>query len=162
MIRNASPRVRALITRIQSEIVIDETRISKELAQHASRYAYWAAAHAIKLSEYLECKDRLDRKEAELSKLINTCLIKSKSENSSVKTSDKIVKDAVLRNPEYQEIQKELVELKLEESVLDGAKRGFQQRGQALLEMARNERNELTSPEAVYTRKLIKESGLAE
>jgi DNA-directed RNA polymerase subunit H (RpoH/RPB5) len=157
MIKTADPRIQALQRKIYQDLKIDDTRLSNELKDQASKFAYWAAAHSIKLNEYQVKKQEVEEREAALSRIIEYNLKESKEQDPKIRITDSVIKSEVKTNDEYSGLKRELLELALEEGLLASAKEAFRQRGQALLEMCRNERNELTQPEAVYQRKLMKE-----
>lgn len=157
MIKGATQRIQALQKKIYLDLRIDDTQLSRELKEQASKFAYWGAAHAIKLNEYQVKKTELEEEGARLSRTIEYDLKESKEQDPKVRITDSVIKTEVSISKGYSEIKRELLGLALEEGVLSTAKEAFRQRGQALLEMARNERNELSQPEAVYQRKLLKE-----
>jgi len=154
MLKKADQRIQDLHSRIDRELRIDETRISKELSEQSTRYAYWGAAHALKLTEY-----QMKKKETEAyaAKLSQTTEYDLKQSNGKIRITDKVIKDHVTTDPDYQEKTKELLRLGLEEGILSVAQEAFRQRAQALLEICRLQRSELSTPEAVMQRQLMKE-----
>lgn len=154
--QQANQKIQKLISKIQHDVAIDETRLSNELKEQSSKFAYWAASSAIKTQEYLAKKREASEIEAQVSRDVEKRLHKQKSMDPKTRITDKVIKDYVLLDPDYQDIQREMIDLGLESDILAGAKEAFRIRAQALLEMCRTERAEMTTPESVYHRLLMK------
>lgn len=150
-------KVKELQKRISMDLRINDANLSMELKEQPSKFAYWGAAHAIKLQEYNMAKVSFQEKESVLAAELEKIYTAMKKKDSSVRTTDKIIKDAVVRHPERSASYKELIDVGLEEGILSVAKEAFRQRSQMVLELARDRRNDLTTPESVYTRQLVKE-----
>lgn len=152
-----SEKIKKLRIRINHDLLIRD--VNQEMKDQSSKFAYWGASHSIKLEEYQSAKVRLSEEEAKLSKVVEHNLMEAKKTDSRVRITDKVVRANVVLDPAYRLIQKKVLELNLEEGILSVAKEAFRQRSHLLLEMARQERYELTTPEAVYVKKLEKEMG---
>ena len=150
-------KIEELQKRIDMDLRINDANLSMELKEQPSKFAYWGAAHAIKLQEYNMAKATLQEKESTLAVELEKTYSAMKKKDPSVRTTDKVIKDAVTRHPERSEAYKFLVDVGLEEGILAVAKESFRQRSQMILELARDRRNDLTTPESVYTRQLVKE-----
>lgn len=152
-----SKKIADLQNRIEMDLRINDAHLSRELKEQSAKFSYWAAAAAIKSQEYLQAKHTLAVKEAVLGREINEKLLQLKKVDPNTRASDKVVKDRVVAHPDYAEAFRTVLELGVEEGIAQGAKEAFRQRAQMLLEMARAERAEMTTPEAVFTKQLKKE-----
>lgn len=155
--KKTNGKIQKLQKRIELDLQINDSDISRELKEQPAKYAYWGASHAIKSQEYLAAKQRVSQTEAMLGKDINQQLLHQKKLDSLTRMSDKVVKDKVYMHSEYQQAHRELLELGVEEGILGAAKEAFRQRSYMVLELARMERHELLTPENVMVRKLVKE-----
>lgn len=160
--KNTTPNIQKLLTKIQADVKIDDTRLSNELKEQSSKFAYWSAGSAIKMQEYQSKKREIVEKEARLSRDMERKLNIEKQNDPKIRITDKVIKDCVNLDPVYKSLQEEAIQLGLEYDILNGAKEAFRQRAQMLLEMCRTERAEMTTPESVYHRGLMKEYGVTD
>lgn len=152
-----SEKIKNLRMKINHDLLIRD--VNTELKDQSSKFAYWGASHAIKLEEYQSKRHFLKEKEAELSKVVEHNLMEAKKTDSRVRITDKVINSNVVLDPGYKLLQRQVLELGLEEGILSTAKEAFRQRSHLLLEMARQERYELSVPERVFVKKVEKEMG---
>jgi len=154
MDKDTKDKIKKLRTRIRIDQRVNDTQLSRELKEQAPKFSYWGEAHAIKLHEFQVQKKELGELEAEIGTLAEATLRDLKAKDAKLRITDKVIRDNVVTNDQYKEEHQKLLDLGLEESILSVAKEAFRQRAQLILEMARQERYELGTPETLYIKQL--------
>ena len=124
---------------IKEALDIDESDILEELRRHSAKYFWWGATWARASKQ--KRKLRLKLKELE-SRLANDLRREMATVDPKARVTEAIKSDYLYSHPTYLEAETEMIQAEYMEEVLDVARDGMKQRGQALQELARQNREE--------------------
>jgi len=117
----------------EADIRIDETALDLEWLEQASLMLKYTREQADTMKEEELAKERLDLVKAELDKEIRT----NPESFDIVKITEGAIQAAILSHNKYQRASKELIDARYNNLVAKGAVRAFEQRKDALENLAR-------------------------
>jgi len=128
------------------DLTIDEARINEMLRTQPSRYVFWSKMVAMAKAIVEQKKLELERYTSQL-----YTYLRRESERTGKKETEATLQAKIHLDPKTQQLQNELVSVRLKLDHLYAIKEAFSQRTQMLMSLAANLREEYSSTElSVY------------
>jgi len=124
---------------VKEALEIDETNILEELRRHSAKYFWWGATWARASKQRRRLRLKLKELEARLANELRRTINES---DPKARVTEAMKNDYLYSHPDFLTAEQELIQAEYMEEVLDVARDGMKQRGQALQELARQNRTE--------------------